>query len=201
MKRRIFAAALAAALILLTACGGGSDASGSSGSSSSESSSSSDSSLSSSKYSFYVELDSTQGLMLGQHITIEPDLGQSSSEPSEGIMLGEWYICGADTDSPYVWKEVGGRLRMQPVVLGSYNETSCEYQILEGVTLEDFIAFPDDTLTEGMKTTTEYQEPSVDAPEEGGDLPETDGLLSEDGSGDMDMEPSDGATAEMEVAG
>ena len=39
----------------------------------------------SSKYPFYVELDSSDGLLLGQHVYIEPDLGQSDSPA--GIQL------------------------------------------------------------------------------------------------------------------
>lgn len=40
-----------------------------------------------SKYAFYVSLDSTDGLLLGQHLYIEPDYGQTAVVEKEGIRL------------------------------------------------------------------------------------------------------------------
>ena len=62
---------------------------------------SSDDTTSSSTYPFYVTLDSSDGLMLGQHVYIEMDEGQE--EQKTGIWLGDYYIVDADTESPYVW--------------------------------------------------------------------------------------------------
>ena len=59
-----------------------------------------DSQTSSSTYQ-YVELDSSDGLMLGQHVYIEKDEGQE--RPKAGLWLSEVYIVDADTDQPYVW--------------------------------------------------------------------------------------------------
>ena len=56
---------------------------------------------SASKYSFYVTLDSTDGLMLGQHLYIEPDYGQGEVEEKEGVWLYGYYIVQDDGD-PYV---------------------------------------------------------------------------------------------------
>ena len=64
-------------------------------------SSASDDQTSSSTYPFYVNLDSSEGLMLGQHVYIEPDEGQD--EKKSGIWLNDYFIVDADTDSPYVW--------------------------------------------------------------------------------------------------
>ena len=44
----------------------------------------------STNYPFYIELDSSSGLMLGQHVFIEMDNGQM--EEKEGIYLTESYI-------------------------------------------------------------------------------------------------------------
>ena len=49
-----------------------------------------DSQTSSSTYPFYVELDSSDGLMLGQHVYIEKDEGQE--EQKAGLWLSEVYI-------------------------------------------------------------------------------------------------------------
>ena len=60
-------------------------------------SSASDDQTSSSTYPFYVNLDSSEGLMLGQHVYIEPDEGQD--EKKSGIWLNDYFIVDADTDS------------------------------------------------------------------------------------------------------
>ena len=53
-------------------------------------SSSSDEQTTSTSYPFYVELDSSDGLMLGQHVYIERDIGQD--ELKEGQWLSDYYI-------------------------------------------------------------------------------------------------------------
>ena len=114
-------------------------------------SSSSDDTTSSSNYPFYVSLDSSDGLMLGQHVYIEMDEGQE--EQKTGIWLGEYYIVDADTENPYVWAtDSKGRLEKRSVVLGQYDEDLSEYEIADGLTEDDSIAFPSDTLEEGMST-------------------------------------------------
>lgn len=114
---------------------------------------SSDSQTSSSTYPFYVELDSSDGLMLGQHVYIEMDDGQEDKK--DGLWLGEYYIVDADTAEPYVWAADGrGRLEKRQVVLGEYDEALGEYEILDGLTRKDNIAYPQENLQEGMATTT-----------------------------------------------
>ena len=44
----------------------------------------------SSSYPFYVEMDSSEGLMLGQHVYIEMDYGQTDAR--DGLWLDEYYI-------------------------------------------------------------------------------------------------------------
>ncbi|MBQ9959237.1 MAG: HlyD family efflux transporter periplasmic adaptor subunit [Oscillospiraceae bacterium] len=110
-----------------------------------------DEALQSSKYNFYVQLDSNEGLFVGQHVTIEMDAGEQSST----LSISDMFICDIDT-APYVWKDKNGRLVKQSVELGAFNEMSFEYEILSGLTAEDYIAFPSEELREGMRTTTEY---------------------------------------------
>lgn len=105
----------------------------------------------SSNYPFYVELDSADGLMLGQHVYIEMDYGQT--EIKDGIWLDEFYITDADTQ-PYVWASTEkDRLEKREVTLGEYDEELGKYQITEGLAKTDCIAFPDESYKEGMKTT------------------------------------------------
>ena len=102
---------------------------------------------SSSKYPFYVVLDSTEGLLLGQHVYIEPDYGQDGD--TNALMLPSWYVV-ADGAETYVWAaDDRDRLEKRTVTLGEYDEMSDTYEILSGLTTEDYIAFPEDTLTAG----------------------------------------------------
>lgn len=113
--------------------------------------SSSDSMTNSSTYPFYVELDSSDGLMLGQHVYIEPDNGQE--EKKSGLWLSELYVVDADTDAPYVWAAKDKkRLEKRMVVLGEYDEDLGEYEILEGLSEKDYITYPAENLEEGMPT-------------------------------------------------
>nr|WP_296158166.1 biotin/lipoyl-binding protein [uncultured Blautia sp.] len=115
--------------------------------------SSDDSQTSSSTYPFYVNLDSSDGLMLGQHVYIEPDEGQE--EKKAGLWLSEVYIVDADTDSPYVWAANDKKkLEKRSVILGQYDENLGEYEIADGLSKSDYIAYPSDDLKEGQATTT-----------------------------------------------
>lgn len=112
-----------------------------------------ESQTSSSSYPFYVELDSSDGLMLGQHVYIERDNGQEDRK--DGLWLSEFYIVDTDTADPYVWAaDDKNRLEKREVILGAYDEELCEYEIVDGLTLKDYIAYPSDELEEGMATTT-----------------------------------------------
>jgi len=112
---------------------------------------STDEMTSSSKYPFYVVLNDVTGLILGQHVYIEPDYGQL--EIREGLWLPEYYIMDIE-GSPSVWAANGrDKLEKRSIRLGEYDMEMGEYQILSGLTEEDYIAFPDDTLTSGMRVT------------------------------------------------
>lgn len=99
---------------------------------------------SSSRYPFYVVLDNTDGLLLGEHVYIEPELGGGAADV---MMLPAWYV----VDGAYVWAADGrGKLEKREVELGFYDEDMDQYQILSGLAYGDHIAFPDETLSEGM---------------------------------------------------
>lgn len=116
-----------------------------------------DSQTSSSTYPFYVELDSSDGLMLGQHVYIEKDEGQE--EKKAGLWLSEVYIVDADTDQPYVWAMgKDKKLEKRSVILGQYDEDLGEYEIADGLTKDDYIAYPSENLKEGMATTKNREE-------------------------------------------
>lgn len=193
-----------------------------------------DSSNSASKYPFYISLDSADGLILGQHVLIELDQGQT--EEKEGLWLYASYIvrgeggngndslamggnmdiagealfdteeypagealfdtevypagealfntetgfdalmdAGEDTDitseadfstdtnshggEAFVWADDGkGRLMKKTVVLGEYDPMMDEYEILSGLTEDDYIAWPMEGLYEGIITVTNQED-------------------------------------------
>ncbi|MBS6233248.1 MAG: efflux RND transporter periplasmic adaptor subunit [Holdemanella biformis] len=114
-----------------------------------------DSSESASKYPFYVSLDNNKGLMLGQHVYIEADNGQSTKK--KGIWLDASFIVSDDNGNSYVWVSERGKLKKRKVELGKTNEETFATKIKSGLSVDDYIAWADDSYSEGMKTTTEYQ--------------------------------------------
>ena len=114
---------------------------------------SSDPMTSSSKYPFYVELEDTSGLILGQHVYMELDVPEE--EPA--LKLSSAFFIIEPDDTAWVWAESGrGRLEKRQVKLVEYDPMTDTYPVEEGLTEEDFIAFPDEELCrEGVPTTHE----------------------------------------------
>ena len=109
-----------------------------------------DSTTQTNSYPFYINLESAEGLMLGQHVYVELNLGQN--EKKAGIWLEEYYICDADSN-PYVWADNGrGKLEKREVILGQYDEVLMKYEIADGLEKEDLITFPEEGLEKGMTT-------------------------------------------------
>lgn len=139
-----------------------------------------------SKYAFYVEPESTEGLMMGQHVTLSPDYG--SSAMAEGLWLSSGWFTIAEDGSATVWKRnAANRLTAAKVTLGEYNEIYDCYMVTEGLSEEDYIAWPSEECTEGSKTTTvlSFDEGDMGGEDLSGDmtgdefLPE-DGMILED---------------------
>ena len=105
---------------------------------------------SASKYPFYVELDDTAGLLLGQHVYLEVDTGDAAA----GLSLGSYFIYYDEDGTAYVWADNRGKLEKRTVTVGEYNGMTDTYAILQGLTEADYIAFPDPELCkEGAPTT------------------------------------------------
>ena len=101
-----------------------------------------------SKYEFFVELDSSEGLLMGQHVYIEP--GAADEPAGEGLLLPFYYV--VDTDgAPFVYAaDSENRIEKRPVTLGERDEERGTVTILEGLSFLDRIAFPDETVQVGM---------------------------------------------------
>lgn len=99
-----------------------------------------------SKYPFYVTLDSSDGLMLGQHVYLEPDLGQ---DEKDGMWLMSSYIIQDDGD-PYVWAAGDDdKLEKRTVSLGGYDEDADTWEILDGLKATDYIVWPSEDCRKG----------------------------------------------------
>lgn len=155
-----------------------------------------------SNYAFYVNLDSIDGLMLGQHVTIEPDYGQTTTK--DGIWLSSGWITQNDDGTAYVWaaKSDGAKLEKRTVELGEYDSNLDEYQITSGLAASDYLAWPDVDCVVGASTTTEY------VIDESDDLDGAYSYTEEDGStnsalyaDDTDGEDTTGSVATAEAVG
>lgn len=112
-----------------------------------------DSSVKSTKYNFYVTLDGADGLMLGQHVYVREDLAGQGITAKTGIWIYDWYVVKESEDNAYVWAETSkGTLEKRKVTLGDYDETMGQYEIKDGLSTDDYIAFPEDWFYEGTKT-------------------------------------------------
>jgi HlyD family secretion protein len=119
---------------------------------------------STSNYPFYVTLDSTEGLLLGQHVYIR--LARVNELAPARVLMPENYLMGVRYNeetlitSADVWC-VGeeGKLTKREVVLGEYVMDQGCYVVLEGLTLEDYVADPTNPdCAEGVMTDVRSEE-------------------------------------------
>ncbi len=141
----------------------------------------------STSYPFYITLDDTDGLLLGQHVYIQIS---AAAVPDDLLRIPEGYIMDVVQDEE-TWQTTGTvwgvdmeklTLVKLPVTLGEYDPTYGTYVILEGITEEDYLADPaapgvregaDTTLRSeleymGQTEPTESAAPDDEPGEEGG---------------------------------
>ena len=161
----------------------------------------------SSKYHFYVTLDGGgEGLLMGQHVYIEPDYGQEDTQDESLINLPSYFINDAE-GKPWVWAQNSkGKLEKRSITLGEYNTETDTYPVTDGLTAEDYIAYPDDSLKAGMTCIT-YDDATFDPSASGGEVyPEgggekidenvpMDGMDGGDMPAENDTVTDDGSTA------
>lgn len=152
--------------------------------------SSSDSSNTASKYPFYVELDSIEGLIMGQHLYMEHYYPED--EAASGVVISTAYLCYEDDGSAYVWAENSrGKLEKRAVTIGTMDEENYTCQITDGLEESDYIAFPDEQYCHvgapASHTPVTYEETDNTA---GGDMEPgmEGGVDSGDGSFESNME-------------
>ena len=107
-----------------------------------------DNSSGSTDYPFYVELENSDDLMLGQHVYLEQDVGQENAK--EGLWLDDYYIVTEDGNT-FVWAASDdNKVEKRTVKLGDADEELGQHQILSGLTVDDYICVPQENLEEGL---------------------------------------------------
>lgn len=129
--------------------------------------------LQSSSYAFYVTLDNEDGLLIGQHVYVKSGLPQTTEESGESdepaLTLSEDYLVIEENGDAYVWvANSRGKLEKRSVTLGEHREESYCYVIEDGLTADDYVAYPDPSLEGGEPVM--YQE--SDTPDAGTDSEE-----------------------------
>ena len=160
---------------------------------------------SASNYNFYVTPASTDDMILGQHLFIELDYGQGGEV--KGVQIPSYYVM-QEENGAFVWKRgEDGNIVKAAVVLGELDEEADTYDIKSGLTLDDYIAYPEESIKEGDPTTTNIEDipessdeddedVDIDSDSDGFDLESDefddsdDGSFGESGSGMEDTLPS-----------
>ena len=115
----------------------------------------------SSKYPFYVELDATEGLVLGQHVYLQLE---NQEEEAAGLSISSAFVAYDEDGTTFVWADNNGKLEKRPVNIGEYNMMNDTYEILSGLAEEDYVAFPDPELcVEGVPTTRTQPEQEAES--------------------------------------
>ncbi|MEG1426405.1 MAG: efflux RND transporter periplasmic adaptor subunit, partial [Oscillospiraceae bacterium] len=145
----------------------------------------------SSKYYFFVTLTNFDDLILGQHVYTELDFGQTQKK--EGIWLPSPYIM-SDGGKSFVWvRDDKEKLIRRQITLGEMDKELDAYQVTEGLQLFDYIAFPQETLKNGMDTVVGDAAPPTNNGTMGGGA--MDGAVPEENPA-----PDDSATKDQTAA-
>lgn len=159
----------------------------------------------SSTYPFYIELDDSEGLLLGQHVYIE--LTNGASEETVGLPLPAMYVMDRNENTGYVWVEgKNGKLEKRTVTISVYQEETEICYISDGLTADDYIAFPAENLKAGMLCSENDESafnvsdmPPMTTDVIGGTDDDgfvvNDGYVGEDGNFDEDIMPIDNVIA------
>ena len=150
-------------------------------------------------YSFYVNLENDEDIIMGQHVIIEPDFGQGAAK--QGLWIPAGFVVDPEGEA-FVWA-ANSRMKLEkrPVVLGEYDPDLDLFQIAEGLDNDSLIAWPDETCVPGAKATTElvWDEEGMDE--------EFYGSMDEEfyeelpGDGEVFEEPADEEVVDAETDG
>lgn len=98
-------------------------------------------------YDFFVELSDSSGLVLGQHVYLEEDT--EGMDIADSIRIPDYYVVW-ENDDAYVWTaNEEWKLEKRHIRTGNYNENRYEYEVLEGLSAEDILVFPEGGMQSG----------------------------------------------------
>lgn len=104
----------------------------------------------SSSYPFFIQLENTDGLFLGQHVYIEINQGQT--EVKEGVWILSNFVEFDDEGQSFVYKVNSNQhLEKTQINLGELDATGNLIQVLDGLTEEDYICEITENTKEGLK--------------------------------------------------
>ncbi len=142
------------------------------------------------KYPFYVSLDSSEGLMLGQHVYIE--VGEASGRTA-GIWIDPYFL-RLEGDQYYAWvADDDDELEKRAVTVDETDEMTGELHIAEGLSVQDYIAADSEELAEGL-AVMRYSEGDFALPDPDVADPGEEGVFYEEG-----MEFEDGDAGELVI--
>ena len=94
-------------------------------------------------------------LYVGEQMVIRPRADEDTRETEEktGLWIPNYYVVSDDeTNTYYVWScDDNQKVCKKEISVGEIDEEMLEYQILDGLTEDDYIAFPDELTQEGME--------------------------------------------------
>lgn len=102
----------------------------------------------STSYNFYVELDNTDGLLLGQHVYVELVNGDEKA----GLWVPNYFVMSDETNKTEVWVANGSdKLEKRTITVGESDKNNGTIQIISGLANDEYIADPRSDLSNGMK--------------------------------------------------
>ncbi|MDI9242078.1 efflux RND transporter periplasmic adaptor subunit [Fusibacillus kribbianus] len=106
-----------------------------------------------SSYPVYAVLEGANGLLPGQHVYVEKQepTGQKLEIGEDVILLPEGYLMDVE-GSAWVWLAgEQGTLEKRSVILGAYNDRHDAYEVIEGLSMTDYLAWPMASYEVGQK--------------------------------------------------
>ncbi len=127
------------------------------------------------------------------------DGGEGGLDEGAEDMTADGAGMGAGKKTAYVWAANDkNKLEKRQVELGEYDEMTGEYEILSGLTEDDYIAFPMEGLYEGITTVTniedvDYTSPLYNQGEDGEESEDGETMEDEEDAGDGEDMDDDSA--------
>lgn len=110
-----------------------------------------------SKYDFFVELTDSEGLLMGQHVYIEP--GDGSNDAADGIPLPEYYVMEEGGKAFVYAADSKNRIEKRQVTLAPEPREDGNVIVTGGLSYTDRIAFPDASVKVGMTASETFYVP------------------------------------------